>query len=92
MNAMEIGRKAREIYEQSIKPLVEPEHMGKFLVLDIDSGGYEIGEDQVAVSRSAKQKYPNGIRVGLRIGYPTVGTAGRHIPARRTPSTRANSQ
>jgi hypothetical protein len=53
-------------------------------MLDIVSGGYEIGRDQIEVSLRAKEKYPDGIRVGMRIGYTTMGSAGRFLPAKRS--------
>ena len=46
MEAAEIVRRGEEIYDRDIRALVEAEHDGKFLVLDIESGDYEIGDDE----------------------------------------------
>lgn len=72
----EVGRRGRAIYEREIKDKVEPEHIGKFLIVDIETGEYEMDSDDLAASLRAYRKKPEGIRYGLRIGYPTAGTIG----------------
>jgi ABC-type branched-subunit amino acid transport system ATPase component len=69
----EVSRIAREIYEREIKDKVEPEHRGKYLVLDILTGAYEIDEDDVVLSKRAAERFPEGVRYGMRIGYPASG-------------------
>jgi hypothetical protein len=74
----EIAARGRAIYEQQIRHKVEPEHIGKFLVVDIETGDYEMDEDGHAASRRAYQKKPTGVRYGMRIGYPAWGRIGSH--------------
>jgi hypothetical protein len=83
MEKSEISRKAHEIYNRAIKPIVEPEHHGKFLTLDIETGGYELGENELEVSRRAMERFPNGTRFGMRIGYPTAGWFRRRMAVSR---------
>ena len=52
------------------------EHDGKFLVLDIESGDYEIGDDEMEASRRSRAKHPDGIRYLLRIGYRAAASLG----------------
>lgn len=68
----EIGQRAQVIYERDIKPLVEPEHHGEYLVLDVDTGQYVIDPDDLAVGLRAMELFPNGNRFGFRIGYPAM--------------------
>ncbi len=75
-NAQQVAARGREIYEQRLRGLLEVENKGKFLVIDIDTGEYEIDEDDLAASMRAYQKRPNGTRYGMRIGYPSAGTLG----------------
>lgn len=72
----EICTRGRDIYEQRIRTKVEPRLNGKHLILDVESGEYEIDEDSLAASRRAHAKTPDGAFFGLRIGYPTSGTIG----------------
>lgn len=72
----EVGRLGDEIYERDIRALVEPEHDGKFLVLDILSGDYEIGDDDYEANRRSKEKHPDGVRYLIRIGYPAAFSFG----------------
>ena len=72
----EIAARGRAIYEQQIRAKVEPEHVGKYLVIDIETGEYEMDEDGPTASRRAYRKKPTGVRYGMRIGYPTWGRIG----------------
>jgi len=46
----EFARRGDEIYEREIRPRVETGDEGKFVVIDIDTGAYEIDEDEFAAS------------------------------------------
>ncbi|HLK59797.1 MAG TPA: hypothetical protein VKU00_24765 [Chthonomonadaceae bacterium] len=75
-SADEIVARGREIYEKQLRGKLEPTNMGKFLVIDIETGEYEMDEDDLAASKRASRKRPNAPRYGMRIGYPTSGTIG----------------
>lgn len=77
LTAAEIAERGRAIYEREIRAKVEePANKGKILVLDIDSGDYEIDEDHLTASDRACAKHPDGVFFGLRIGYPALGKIG----------------
>lgn len=80
----EIAARGRAIYEQQIRLKVESEHVGKFLVIDIETGAYEMDQDGNAASIRAYRKKPAGVRYGMRIGYPAWGRIG----SRRVHTTR----
>lgn len=65
----EIARRGEEIYERSLREKLEPGNVGKFLVIDIETGEYEIGDDHVEVSCRAQLRFPDHARFGMRIGY-----------------------
>jgi hypothetical protein len=46
----EFARRGEEIYERDVRPRVEAGDEGKFVVIDIDTGAYEIDEDELAAS------------------------------------------
>ena len=75
-SADEIVACGKAIYEQRLKSKLEPQNRGKFLVIDIETGDYEIDEDDLTASRRAARKRPDEARFGMRIGSPTAGTLG----------------
>jgi hypothetical protein len=80
----ELAARGRQIYDERIRDRVEPEHRGKYLVIDVETGEYEMDEDDVAVMKRAARKHPAEFLYGMRIGYPTMGRVGaRRLLARR---------
>ncbi len=80
----EVARRAHEIYERDIRALVEPEQVGKFVVLDVETGDYEVDDDELAASRRVEARNPGGgrRRFLLRIGYPAayqIGGSSLHL-------------
>ncbi len=65
----------KQIYETKIKPLVEPQEKGKYLVLHIATGDYAIGPDLGIVTEDLLERHP-GATLGdvhsVRIGFPTL--------------------
>jgi hypothetical protein len=72
----EIVARGKEIYEQRLRDKLEPENIGKFLVIDIETGEYEMDEDDLAASLRASCKKPGGARYGMRIGNRAWGHIG----------------
>jgi hypothetical protein len=75
----EIATRGKAIYERRIRDKVEPENNGKFLIIDIETGEYEIDEDDFAASRRAHAKHPDGAFFGMRVGYRSSGTIGASV-------------
>jgi hypothetical protein len=65
----EIARIAEEMYRRDIREKVMPQHRGKFLTLDIESGDYEIDDDDLTGEKQLRTRHPDGIFFGFRIGY-----------------------
>ena len=72
----EICDRGEEIYQEQIKPLVEPQEKGKFVVIDIESGDYEIDQEHMAATRRLKERRPDSVRYAGRIGFPTAYRIG----------------
>lgn len=68
----DLARRGSETYEQSVRPRLLPEDEGKFIAIDVESGTFEVDEnDHAAVSR-LHLRIP-GAQVWLvRAGYPTA--------------------
>ena len=72
----ETGARAREIYQRDLKSKLEPSFTGKYIIIDVDSGDYEMGDDVLAISKTLRDRRPNGRRHLLRVGYPAAGRLG----------------
>ena len=72
----DIVARGKEIYDNQLREKLEPEHRGEFLVIDIETGDYEIDKDDLKASLRAKRRRPDGARYGMRIGFPNSGTIG----------------
>ena len=76
-NLESLRERAWAIYEADIKHLVEPELNGKYLVLNVETGHYEIDErlGMADFKMLEKYKFPKGEmppHFAFRIGYPTT--------------------
>ena len=65
----EIARRGEEIYERDLRARVEPAHIGDFLVVDVDTGDYEVDPDEVVALKRAYARHPEGSRYLIRVGY-----------------------
>lgn len=73
----EIDRRASELYEGGIRARVETsENIGKILVLDVETGEYEIDASGIVANQRALAKHPGAALFGFRIGYPVVESFG----------------
>ncbi|MDJ1183149.1 hypothetical protein [Roseofilum casamattae] len=73
----EVGKRAKEWYETQIRQEVEvPENIGKMVIIDIETGDYEVDPTGLQASRNLSQKHPNARLFGLRIGYNVAVSFG----------------
>ena len=72
----EAAARGEAIYEQEIRSKVERPSKGKYLVLDIETGEYEIDQDDLAATKRVMAKRPDAVLYGLRIGYPAAYRLG----------------
>ena len=72
----EIVARGEKIYDDKLKSKLEPQNIGKFLVIDIETGEYELDDDDLIAALRAYKKKPDGARYEMRIGYATSGTIG----------------
>ncbi len=76
----EIAQRGNDLYRRTIRDQVLPQHKGKFLVLDIESGDYEVDEDDLSAEEVLRLRCPTGVFFGLRVGYTSAYTlSGRMI-------------
>ncbi len=71
-NAEIVGKRGEERYQKQIRHEVEAEHRGKYLILDVDTGCYEIDTDIVAASLRIYERHPDARLYTVRVGYPSA--------------------
>ncbi len=72
----EIVERGQALYDQQIRESVEASHKGRFLVLNIETGEYEIDDHELAALKRAKAKNPDAALYMLRMGYSSAYRIG----------------
>jgi hypothetical protein len=68
----EFARRGEEIYEKKILPRLEGEEQGKFVLIDIETGDYEVDADELAASDRLLARHPDA-----QVWFRRVGS--RHV-------------
>ncbi len=69
-------QRGKEIYERDIRAQVEAGNNGKVLVIDVETGHFELDRDSDAATLRALAKNPHAVLYRMRIGYPAFGKLG----------------
>jgi hypothetical protein len=77
----EFARRGDEIYERDIRPKLKPGDKGKFVLIDIETGAYEIDTDEITASDRLLTRYPEAQVWMKRVGSRYVR---RFDPYRRS--------
>jgi len=75
----EIAARGDEIYDSQIRITAEPTHNGKVVAIDVDSGAYEMGENEQIASRQLRQRLPAAQIWLRRVGNRSLHRIGRQI-------------
>ena len=77
----ETARLGKEIYERDIRHLVETDHQGEVVAIDVVSGSYALGKNAIAASDDLRDRHPDAqvwlMRVGHRALYHFGGNSLR---------------
>jgi hypothetical protein len=72
----QIVERGQRLYDQQIRHKVEPQHKGDYLVINVETGEYEMDADDLVASKRAKVRFPDAPLYTLRVGYPTAYRLG----------------
>ncbi len=75
-SSAEIAERGQALYDQQVRGKVEPNYKGKYLVLDIETGEYEIDDHELAALERAKATNPDAALYMLRVGYSSAYRIG----------------
>ena len=68
----EFDRRGQQIYEREIRPALRPQDHGKFLAIDIESGGYEIDQDDRTATDRLLAHHSDAQIWLMRVGQPAA--------------------
>jgi len=75
----EFARRGDAIYEEEIRPRLEADHEGEFVVIDIETGEYEIDAEEITASDRLLARLPDA-QIWLRqIGSRFARHFGPHL-------------
>ncbi|MFT3878083.1 MAG: hypothetical protein QM703_00305 [Gemmatales bacterium] len=73
-----------KLYDELIATKLSIEDKGKFAAIDIETGDYEVAEDDLDASQRLKQRRPDSqiwmVRIGSRYVHRFGGAAKRRVP------------
>lgn len=68
-SAAEVGDAGRQIYDAKLKSILEPDEIGQFVAIDIESGEYEVAPEQLEASQKLRVRRPDSVVFIHRVGY-----------------------
>ena len=72
----ELARLGEDIFDRRVRPTLRPEDHGKFVAIDVDSGEYEMDEDDYTAVMSLRARMPAADMFLMCAGYPTTYRIG----------------
>jgi len=78
----DLARRGQEYYDRHLRDRLEPEHTGKFLAPEVETGDYEMDESEVAASERVRARHPDSLFYILRVGYRAAHTIGGRLAPR----------
>jgi len=75
----QVCARGQAIYDEKLKPVLEPGHVGEFAIINVSTGEYEVGADHLQTALRARDRWPHAelyhVRVGRRAVYHFGGRA-----------------
>lgn len=78
----EIAARGQTLYDERIRATVEQQHDGRFLVVDIETGEYEIADAAVDAIRRMRARLSDPALFILRIGRAAAYRLGAQVRVR----------
>ena len=76
-NIEEMAERGRKLYEERVKASVDSvAHHGKFVVIDLETGDYEIDQQDIAATKRLRERRPGAMTYAVRVGFPTAYRTG----------------
>jgi hypothetical protein len=72
----EIAERGTELYETKIRPLVEADHVDRYLAIDVETGDFAVADKRHDAVMVLRGKNPAAQLWGLRIGHIAAASFG----------------
>ncbi len=75
----EVAKRAKAIYEQRLRAVLEPTHRGWYILIEPDSGEHFLARTMADAGIEGNKKYPDRTKIFMRVGHPAaieIGCAG----------------
>lgn len=72
----EIAQRGEALYQTLRERLETQENIGRLVVLDVNSGDYEIADEGLIAGKRLLERHPAAVMLCLRIGYDAVYSLG----------------
>ena len=76
LSAAEIVALGKRLYDEGVRAKVEADHRGRFVVVDVESGDFQIEDDDAAASQAILARRPDAVLYGVRIGEDVAYCVG----------------
>jgi hypothetical protein len=77
--SLDVARRAILIYEQRLKPELDPIHRDEFVAIEPESGDYFLGQTLSEAIGSARKAHPNRLAHALRVSHRTAVHFGTSV-------------
>lgn len=67
---------ANQIYKSRLKEKLERDHKGEIVAIEIESGDFFLGKNEIEAYEKGIEKYPNKTFVYKRVGYKATHFVG----------------
>ena len=74
----EFAKRGTAIYDRDIQPLLKTADKGKFVAIDIETGSYEIADDELTACRQLRSRIPVSQTWLVRVGFRYTRRFGGH--------------
>lgn len=78
-SAKEIVARGRELYERKLRGELERDHTGEYVVINIETGEYEVDRDHLAASDRAAARFASAPLYTNRIGHANIGRMAESV-------------
>lgn len=82
-SADEVAEQGEALFQRVIRSQVQT-RTGEFVVMDIESGEFEVAADDLTATRQLLLRRPQAVVYGLRIGHPAAYRLGGFHPTERS--------
>ncbi len=76
MSLKERIKRANQIYEMQLREKLEKDYKGEIVAIEIDSGDFFLGRNEIEAYEKAVKEYPDKTFVYKRIGYKATHFVG----------------